>query len=188
MPNTAHKIKVLLSEEQRAILEEICRSHRVGVAKQRRARILLLSDDSQPEGGLPDRVIAERVGLCERQVVRIRQRFVREGDESLARRPRPPVAGKLDGKAEAHLIVLACSTPPEGRDAWTLQMLCDEMGRLKLVESVCRETVRKSLKKMSCSRGESNVSVSRKRTGRGSSPGWKKSSTSTKRNTTKNAR
>jgi len=188
MPNTAHKIKVLLSEEQRAILEEICRSHSVGVAKQRRARILLLSDDNQLEGGLADRLIAERVGLSERQVVRIRQRFVREGDESLARRPRPPVAGKLDGKAEAHLILLACSTPPEGRDAWTLQMLCDEMGRLKLVESVCRETVRKSLKKTSWRRGESNDSVSRKRIGRGSSPGWKKSSTSTKRNTTKSVR
>jgi transposase len=188
MPIIAHKIKVLLSAEQRAILEEICRSHTVGAAKQRRARILLLSDDNQPDGGSPDRLIAERVGLCERQVVRIRQRFVREGDESLARRPRPPVTGKLDGKAEAHLIALACSAPPEGHDAWTLQMLCDELGRLKLVESVCCETVRKSLKKTRCSLGGSNDSASQKQIGLGSSRGWKKSSMSTKRNTTKNTR
>ena len=147
MPNTLHKVKVLLTTEERAALEELCRSHGVGAAKQRRARILLLSDENQADGSLPDRMIAERVGLCERQVVRIRQRFVREGDKSLARRPRPPVAGKLDGKAEAHLIVLACSTPPEGRDAWTLQMLCDELGRLKLVESVCRRPSASHLKK-----------------------------------------
>lgn len=188
MPNTPHKIKVLLTTEERAVLEDICRSHGVGAAKQRRARILLLSDENQPDGSLSDRIIAERVGLCERQVVRIRQRFVREGDKSLARRPRPAVAGKLDGKAEAHLIVLACSTPPEGRDAWTLQMLCDELGRLKLVESVSRETVRKSLKKMSCSPGGSSGSASPRRIGRGSSRGWKKSSMSTKRSMMRSTR
>jgi transposase len=166
MPNTAHKVKVLLRSEERAVLEEICRSHTVGAAKQRRARILLLADDNQAEGGLPDRIIAERVGLCERQVVRIRQRFVREGDASLARRPRPPVARKLDGKAEAQLVVLACSSPPEGRDAWTLQLLCEAMMRLKVVESVCRETVRQTLKKTNCSHGGWNASAFPRRTAR----------------------
>jgi transposase len=175
---------VFLSSEERASLEEICRSHNVGAAKQRRAKIMLLTDESQPGGGVPDRVIAERVGLCERQVVRIRQRFVREGDKSLARRPRPPMAGKLDGKAEAHLIVLACSTPPEGRDSWTLQLLCEALARLKVVESVCPETVRKSLKKTVLSPGVRSGSASRSRTGRDSWPAWKRFSTSTKSSTT----
>jgi transposase len=119
----------------------------MGAAKQRRARILLLSDENHVEGGLTDQQIAPRVGLSERQVVRIRQRFVREGDQTLERKPKPPVRGELGGKAEAHLVVLCCSDPPKGRQRWTLQLLCDELGRLKLVESVCPETVRKSLKK-----------------------------------------
>lgn len=159
MPDTSKKLRVFLEADQRAVLEGICRSHTVGVAKQRRARILLLADENHPEGGWSDKQIGQRVGLCERQVVRIRQRFVREGDKTLERRPRPPVSGKLDGKAEAHLVVLCCSDPPEGRDAWTLQLLCDELVRLKLVESVCRETVRKSLKKTTLSLGGRSVSA-----------------------------
>jgi hypothetical protein len=177
------KYRVILSEEERAALEQICRSHSTGAAKVRKARILLLADEAHAEGGQTDLQIAEQVGLCERQVVRIRQRFVREGDRSLARRPRPRVAGKLDGKAEAHLTLLCCSAPPEGRDRWTLQLLCDELGRLNLVESVCPETVRKALKKTRFNRGERNASAFPKRTARGSSRGWKKCSTSTRKRT-----
>lgn len=182
----ATKYSVLLTTRERAALEQICRSQSTGAAKVRRARILLLADEAHPEGSQTDLQIAEQVGLCERQVVRIRQRFVREGDRSLARRPRPRVAGKLDGKAEAHLVLLCCSDPPAGRDRWTLQLLCDELGRLKLVESVCPETVRKALKKTSCNLGERNASALPKRTGRGSSRGWRKSSTSTRKRTMTN--
>jgi hypothetical protein len=56
---------------------------------------------------------------------------------------------KLDGEAEAHLIALACSTPPEGRGRWTLSLLADWMVELKYVDSVGRETVRQTLKKTS---------------------------------------
>ena len=188
MADTSRKVRVCLDQEERSTLEAVVRSQTVGAARQRKARILLLSDVGHPEGGLTDKEVSERVGLCERQVVRIRQRYVREGDKTLLRKPRPPVAGKLDGKAEAHLVVLCCSRPPEGRDCWTLQLLCDELARLKLVESVCRETVRKSLKKTNCSLGVRSDSVSLRRTGRGSWPGWKKSSTSTRNRTTRNIR
>jgi transposase len=188
MPDTSRKVKVFLSAEERATLEAVCRSQSVGAAKKRRARILLLSDENDVEGGLTDQQIAPRVGLSERQVVRIRQRFVREGDQTLERKPRPPVAGKLDGKAEAHLVVLCCSSPPTGRERWTLQLLCDELARLKLVESVCPETVRKLLKKTTSSLGGRSGFAFRKPIGRDSSPGWKKSWTSTKKRTTRHAR
>lgn len=188
MADTSKKIRVNLNPEDRSTLEALVRSQTVGAAKQRKARILLLSDEGHPDGGLTDNEIAEEVGLCERQVVRIRQRYVREGDKSLLRKPRPPVAGKLDGKAEAHLVVLCCSNPPEGRESWTLELLCEELVRLKLVESICRETVRKSLKKTNCSLGVRNDSAFRKRIGRGSSPEWKKSSMFTSKRTTQNIR
>jgi transposase len=174
------KVSVLLTEEQRAGLEEICRRQSVGAARQRKARILLLSDENCPDGGHTDEEIAEIVGLCERQVVRIRQRYVREGDPTLDRKQRAPGPRKLDGKAEAHLVVLCCSDPPAGRDHWTLELLCDELKRLRLVESVCRETVRKSLKKTSLNHGGRSGSVSPRSIGRGSWPAWKKSSTFTK--------
>ena len=192
MASLAHKLKVELTAAERRELEAIVRKQSVGAAVQRRARILLLSDRNHADGRRIDANIAELVGLCERQVVRIRQRFVREREsqsvvESCERKPRPaaPERRRLDGAAEAQLVVLACSDPPEGRDRWTLQMLCDELGRLEVVESVCPETVRKCLKKTNCSPGERKGSASRKRTGRGSSRRWKPSSTSTRRTTTR---
>lgn len=188
MPNQNAKYRVHLSAEQRVEFNSICRRQSVGAAKVRRARVLLLADEDDPSGRRPDWQIAETVGLSQRQVVRIRQQFVREGKPVLDRKPRLSVPGKLDGKAEATLVTLCCSDPPAGQERWTLQLLCDELGRLEVVESVCRETVRKCLKKTGFNRGGRSGSASRKRTGRDSSRGWRKSSTSTKATTTKRTR
>lgn len=188
MPNTTRKLKVHLSAEQRAVLLETCSRHSVAAAKVRRARVLLMSDEDHPEGRRRDWEIAEAVGISERQVVRIRQRFVRDGEIDLERKPRPRVAGKLDGKAEAQLVTICCSEAPEGRDRWTLQLLCDELARLKIAESVCCETVRKCLKKTNLSLGGPNGSASPKPTDPASSRGWKRSSTSTSKSTTRRTR
>ena len=116
----------------------------------------------------------------------------REGDgqsveQACERKPRPPAPERrrLDGRAEAQLVVLACSDSPDGRDRWTLQLLCDELARLNVVESVCPETVRQCLKKTNFSRGGRNATASPKRTGPDSSRRWKRSSTSTRRRTTR---
>ena len=80
----------------------------------------------------------------------MRQRFVEQGLEAaLVRKPqdRPSRPPKLDGRAEAHLIDLACSKPPEGRTEWTMQLLADKLVELEVVDSVSDETVRRTLKK-----------------------------------------
>lgn len=175
------KAKVHLSEEQRKDLEAVCRRQSVAVATVRRAKILLLADEDHPQGRRPDWQIAEAVGISEKQVGRVRKQFVQEGEGVLHRRQRRDagVSKTLDGKAEAVLVTLCCSQPPGGRPRWTLQLLCDELGRLQVVESVCRETVRTCLKKINCNPGGSSGSALPKRTGPGSSPAWKKSSTPT---------
>ena len=154
----------------------------------RQARILLMADEDRREGRNPDWYISQCVGMSERHVCRIRQRFVREGLESTIERKTRSDAGvpdKMDGKVEAQLVTLCCSSAPDGRDCWTLQLLCDALARLKVVESVCPETVRKCLKKMNSSPGEPSGSASRKRTAPGSLRGWKMSSTSTRKRTTR---
>jgi len=192
MPGSARKYRVELTAEEREELEALLRKQSVGAAKQRRARILLLSDCSHLDGRRSDAKIAELVGLSERQVVRIRQKFVRHRDtrpvmQACDRQPRPlaPERRRLDGKAEAQLVTLACSTPSIDRDHWTLQMLCDELVRLEIVESICPETVRKCLKKTNFSRGGSNATASRKQTEPGSCPKWRKSSMSIRQNMTR---
>lgn len=187
MSNSPIKYRVELSREVRAELEAVARKTSAGASTVRRAKILLLADEAHPDGGYPDWEIAEEVGLCERQIVRIRQRFVKSGISPTLRRSTRSDAGirrALDGRSEAKLVTIACSTPPEGRDHWTLQMLCDELQRLKIVKSVCCETVRQVLKKTNCDLGRRNASASPKRIGRGSSRGWKKSSTSTRKTST----
>ena len=191
MPRLEHKYHVVLTPEARAELEAIARQTSVGAAKLRRATILLMADQSHPEGGCPDWEIAEEVGLSERQIVRIRQKFVKSGVQPTVTKAIRKDAGTrraIDGRAEAQLITIACSTPPEGRDHWTLQLLCTELQRLKIVKSVCCETVRQVLKKTAFALGKRNASASPKRIGRGSSRGWKKSSTSTRKRSTKSAR
>src|SRR5579883_678981 len=159
----AEKYKVNLSAQDRAELASVVRQTSAGVARVRWAKILLLADQAHPDGRRRDWEIAEAVGLSERQVVRIRQKFVREGAAATLTRATRSDAGSqrvLDGSAEAHLIHLACSTPPDGRDHWTLELLCDELCRLQVVRSACRETVRRMLKKTSSSPGGPSGSAS----------------------------
>jgi hypothetical protein len=180
------KYRVELDSEVRRELLAVTRRTSVGVAQVRRAKILLMADEGHPDGGYADAEIAQAVGLCERQIVRIRQKFVKSGVQPVLTRATRSDAGirrAIDGRGEAQLVTLACSTPPKGRDCWTLQLLCDELRRLRIVKSVCCETVRQVLKKTACDLGPRSDSASPKRTGRDSSHGWKKSSTSTKRRT-----
>ena len=55
--------------------------------------------------------------------------------------------------AEAHLVALACSTPPAGRERWTLRLLANEVVRLDVVETVSYETVRRTLEQTRFSPG-----------------------------------
>jgi hypothetical protein len=45
------------------------------------------------------------------------------------------------------LVALACSEPPEGRTAWTMQLLADRLVSIEVVERISDETVRRVLKK-----------------------------------------
>ena len=63
-------------------------------------------------------------------------------------------ARKFDGEKEAHLIAQACSEAPAGYSRWTLSLLKDKLIELNIVESVSRETIRQTLKKMKLSLGK----------------------------------
>ena len=182
---------VVLTPEQRERLTDITRHGHAPVKKIRHAQVLLLSDGDRSGGRLTRDQIAERLDMHVNTVDRIRKRFVTEGEApALQRKPRvtPAHPPKIDGRVEAHLVAICCSQAPEGRTYWTLRMLADELKARKLVTSVCVETVRKALKKTSCSPGGSSAGASRSGTGPGSSPRWKTSSTSTRRRTRKTSR
>jgi len=179
---------VVLTADQRERLTDITRNGHAPVKKVRHAQVLLLSDGGRPGGRRTRDQIAEQLDMHVNTVDRIRKRFVTEGEApALNRKPRatPPNPPKIDGRVEAHLVAICCSQAPEGRTYWTLELLADELKSRKLVTSVCVETVRRALKKMSCSLGGRSAGASRSGTGRGSSPRWRTSSTCTRKNTRK---
>jgi transposase len=140
---------VTLTEDERAQLDGLVRKGTLGARKLRRAQVLLAADK-----GLTDVEIAGAIHASVSTVERARQRFVEGGVEwALSERPRPGARPKLDGKAEAYLVALACSAPPEGRARWTMQLLADRLVALEQVEAVSDETVRRALKKTTSSRG-----------------------------------
>lgn len=151
MAQQVKKWVIELSRKQRKDLEKFARSQKISALQLRRARVLLLSDSAHLAGRHTDEQIAEILNMTRRQVQRIRTKFVHEGLESTVRREIRSDAGEpkvFDGKAEAQLTTICCSEPPEGCQRWTLQLLVDELSRMKIVTSVCKETVRQTLKKI----------------------------------------
>jgi transposase len=140
---------VNLNEEERAQLLDLTRHGTTRARRLRRAQILLAAAD-----GATDATIAGTLHVARATVERARQRFVLGGlAGALDERPRPGARAKLDGKAEAYLVALACSDPPAGRDRWTMQLLADRLVQLEQVASISDETVRRALKKTRSSRG-----------------------------------
>ena len=58
-----------------------------------------------------------------------------------------PTAKRLDGQQEARLIATRLGSPPQGYASGSLRLLARKVVELKIVESVSRETVRRTLKK-----------------------------------------
>jgi hypothetical protein len=116
---------------------------------------LLKADEDWTDGA-----ISQALDVGRATVERIRRRFVEEGLEvALNRRPSTREYERLiDGKAEAHLIALACSAPPEGRKHWSMRMLAEKLVALEQVDidSVSHETVRQVLKKTRSNRGSTS--------------------------------
>jgi putative transposase len=116
------------------------------VRELKRARILLLADTSQAGPILSDDQIAEKVGCGRNTVQRVRQRFCNEGSKAaLTEKPRPGQTRLLDSKAEQKLVAIACTTPPDGADHWSLSLLVGAVVARKLAPSISEETIRQVL-------------------------------------------
>jgi transposase len=148
------KYIVDLTSKERKYLQHLVNKGKVAGYKIRHAQMLLKADQGRHGPAWPDEQIAEVFGTHEATVRRLRERFVEEGlDEALQRKKRQNYTRKLDGDAEAHLIAIACSQPPKGRNRWTLRLLADRVVELSVVDSVSHMTISRTLKKTNLSPG-----------------------------------
>lgn len=146
--------RVVLSPQQRDALIDLIAAGDHAARALTRARILLKADESDYGPAWNDEAIAEALDVGPATVQRMRQRFQERGLEAIYhRRPRRTYERKLDGQAEAHLIALACSEPPEDRTRWTLRLLAEQMVGLGHVDALSHEPVRQALKKTRSSPG-----------------------------------
>ena len=149
------RYRVTLTQEERQELEKMVSAGKAAARKLARARILLLADQADGGPARSDPEITAALGCGRATVERVRKLFVEEGFEAVLN-PQPTMRiyeRRLDGKAEAHLVALACGAPPEGRARWTLRLLADRLVGLGCVESVSHEAVRQTLKKTNLSPG-----------------------------------
>ena len=142
------KYIVTLEPEEREVLQQLIRKGKAAARKLTHARILLKADSSAGQTGWTDEQIGEALDVHPSTVANVPRRFVEEGlDAALNPRPGGHRQPKLDGDAEAHLIALVCSQPPEGHQRWTLRLLASRIVELQYLDSVSHETVRQTLKK-----------------------------------------
>ncbi len=149
------KFVVTLTAEERHDLEQLTRTGRGKARTLAHARILLKADAGSTGPGWADADIATALDISPDTIARVRRAFVDDGlNAALHRRPsRTSRLRKLDGRAEAHLIALACSTPPTGAGRWSLQLLTEHFVALGVSPPVSDETVRRVLKQTSSSHG-----------------------------------
>jgi hypothetical protein len=142
------KYSVCLSEAERARLHTLIGSGTAPARQLAHARILLKADQSEAGPGWNDQAIAGALEVCTATVARVRRQYVTAGLEAALNRrwPEREYARALGGEAEAHLIAIACSTPPRGRQRWSLRLLAKELVRLEVVPAVSHETVRRTLR------------------------------------------
>lgn len=149
------KYVVTLTADEREQLAGMIAAGKAAALRLAHARILLKADAADGGPGWTDDRIAEAVEVSPATVERVRKRFVEDGFEAALSRKaqtKPSRERVIDGAAEAKLIALACSPPPDERVRWTLGMLADKLVELEVVPAVCTETVRRVMKKTSSSR------------------------------------
>jgi transposase len=144
------KYIVRLEPREREQLQSLVSTGKGAARKLTHARILLQADLSKQGPGWTDKQIAQALGVTTRSIEHVRQRCVEQGLEAaLERKERefPATPKILDGRKEAKLVAICCSKPPVGFARWTLKLLADRLVELEIVESISRDTVRRTLQK-----------------------------------------
>ena len=147
------KYVIDLTDADRKTLKDIIAKGTTAARSILRANILLASDRHNKKQ-MTVAQIAETYHTSPTTVQTVRMSYATDGLEATIKRKKrstPPVPAKVTGEIEAHIIALACGTPPEVYSKWTLRLLADKCVELKLVESLSHTTVSRVLKKTNIS-------------------------------------
>ncbi len=141
---------IKLNDDERATLQKTIRNKKTCKTVLKRCQILLDLDEEHGTG-LTHAQIAHSYAVCPATITNIIQSYVKNGVTNIVRYNISPNSSaarrKMDGRAEARIVQMACGPAPEGHSRWTLRLL-EEKARVELDVPVGRETIRQTLKKM----------------------------------------
>jgi hypothetical protein len=165
--------EVILKAEEREHLIKNTKGGNWSPREVKRAQILLRADKKNE--AKKDREIADELHCCQYTVTKLRERFAKERLEVIHDKPRVGRPRIIDGDVEAHIIAVACSEAPVGRERWTLRLIAGRVVTLTDVESCSYGSVRNVLKKTNLSHGKRKNGKFRQKQTMNLSGEWKKS-------------
>ena len=159
------KYIVSLSDNELKELKAIIR--RKNTSKTLKCRCQILIDLDEAHGKvLTHQQSARSNGVCMATVTNIVKLYADGGIKAVVTIKRnvnsDNARRKLDGRAEARLIEIACSPAPEGHSRWTLRLL-EEEAKVVLDTPVGKNAIGRALKKTGFNLTETNTGASPKR-------------------------
>lgn len=140
---------IRLTDEDIKLLKSIIRKKTTSKMILRRCQVLIDLDEANGKP-LTHEQSAKSNGVCMATVTNIVKDYNTGGVEAVITYNRSVNSDnarrKMDGRAEARLIEIACGPVPEGRGRWTLRLLA-EKGKVELDVHVSKDTIGRALKK-----------------------------------------
>ena len=119
-------LRIDLSEEDKATLAMWEKSGKTEQRMVKRAQVVLLT----AEGRTLDE-ISSIVGLGRQSCVKWRKRFTSGGIDALQDSARSGKPATISPEEKASIIALACTTPPDGSNQWSVRKLAEATGHGK---------------------------------------------------------
>jgi transposase len=159
------KYRINLTDNDLKALKSVVRKGKTSRTVCRRCQIIIDLDENHGKV-LTYEQSARSNGVCIATVSNTIKLYCEEGIDGLVNLKRnvnsDNARRKLDGRAEARLIEIACSPAPEGHSRWTLRLL-EEEGKIALETPVGKNAIGRALKKTNFDLTKVPTGVSRKK-------------------------
>lgn len=164
------KYIISLTDDELTKLKSIM--HKKQVSKTVRSRCQIIIDVDEAHGRtLTHEQSAKTNCVCMATVTNTIKIFCEKGIDGISSLKRNVNSDnskrKLDGRAEARIIEIACSPAPEGHSRWTLRLL-EEQAKVALDVPVSKDTIGRALKKTNFDLTKTTTGASRQKKTRNS--------------------
>lgn len=146
------KYPILLTDDELKRLKSTMRKKKTTRTIKCRCQILIDLDEAHGKQYTYEQC-AKSTGVCKATVYNVVKYYVDGGVDNVLSVGRSVNSDnarrKLDGRAEAKLIEIACGPAPDGHSRWTLRLLA-ERAKVELDVPVSKDTIGRALKKTNC--------------------------------------